>query len=180
MRQNPIFTIGHSDRDVAIFIEMLRAEQVQKVIDVRSFPRSRSNPQYNFDVLPSTLKDVQIGYEHWADLGGRRTKQQEKNYDINALWRNRSFHNYADYALTPQFQTVVAELIVAAMSARLTLMCSEAVWWRCHRRIITDYLLSRNVQVFHIMDVGRSVPAAITPGSKVLIDGSIHYPVVST
>ena len=124
------------------------------------------------------IADYQIisQVEHWPDLGGRRKKQHSENDDVNGLWRNRSFHNYADYALTLQFQDSLAALISDAMSCRMALMCSEAVWWRCHRRIISDYLLSRDLQVLHIMGVGKAVPAMMTPGSRVLADGSIHYP----
>ncbi|MAS14443.1 MAG: DNA repair protein [Nitratireductor sp.] len=162
-----VFTIGHSNRSLECFVEMLRSAAVELVVDVRTFPRSRTNPQFNIDTLAEDLAPFQIGYEHWPALGGRRRKQPDVPDDQNGLWRNRSFHNYADYALSDTFQSAIADLMALAGRRRPALMCSEAVWWRCHRRIITDYLLAHSVPVLHIMDVNKISEAKLTAGAAV-------------
>src|SRR5690625_4961828 len=122
---------------------MLRAARIALLVDVRSFPRSRSNPHFNYDRLPASLAPLQIGYRHCGALGGRRPKQPEVDETLNAFWRVQAFHNYADYALGPEFGAALEEVIRLGRERRLALMCAEALWWRCHRRIITDYLLLR-------------------------------------
>ena len=168
-------TIGHSNHSLDTFIAMVRSACVDAIVDVRSFPRSRTNPQFNIDTLPDELELYQIGYSHWPDLGGRRNKQDVVPPEVNALWRNRSFHNYADYALTAWFRAALDRLIAFSSHKSPALMCSEAVWWRCHRRIITDYLIARNVEVLHIMGEGKVSAAKLTPGASVDEDGSIRY-----
>ena len=171
-----IFTVGHSNHSFETFIAMIRAARADAVIDVRSFPRSKSNPQFNIDTLAHALSLHQIEYGHWPDLGGRRNRQANVPTDTNGLWNNRSFHNYADYALTTQFQSDLDRLIAFASHRRAALMCSEAVWWRCHRRIITDYLISRDIEVRHIMGEGKISAAQLTPGASVGGDGLVRYP----
>lgn len=134
-------TIGHSSRNLDEFLDMLREAQVKLLVDVRSFPRSRTNPVFNIDSLPNDLADAQIGYRHSPALGGRRSKQSGIEETTNAMWRVRSFHNYADHALGDEFSEVFDGLLRLGRHQRVALMCSEAVWWRCHRRIIIDYLL---------------------------------------
>lgn len=134
-------TIGHSNRSLDEFIGMLREAEIGLLVDVRTFPRSRTTPAFNIDLLPNDLAAVQIGYRHCPALGGRRPKQGGVDSDLNALWRVQSFHNYADYALGEEFAGAFQKLLLLGQEKRLALMCSEAVWWRCHRRIITDYLL---------------------------------------
>ena len=131
---NTIFTIGHSTRTLAEFMSLLEEVQVDLVVDVRSIPRSRTNPQFNLDVLPEALAAAGIGYRHLLALGGRRHRSKSVMPSSNTLWRNSSFQNYADYAATNAF---------LARHKRCVIMCAEAVWWRCHRRIITDYVLSK-------------------------------------
>lgn len=155
---------------------MLQAASVGMVVDVRSFPRSRTNPQFNTEVLPETLAPLQMRYEHWPDLGGRRPKQPDVDDGINDFWNNRSFHNYADYALGPDFQNALEQLIATTAERRPALMCSEAVWWRCHRRIITDHLLARGFDVFHIMDRNKLVEASLTRGAVITKDRQVTYP----
>ena len=169
-------TIGHSNRTVEEFAEILRSAKVALVVDVRSFPRSRSNPDYNAETLPERLAAYQIGYRHLPALGGRRKLQPEVPDEMNAVWRNRSFHNYADYALSPEFRSALEELVDLGRSRRLAMMCSEAVWWRCHRRIIADHLLLNGHEVVHLMGIGREEPATPTPGARRAPDGSIVYP----
>lgn len=169
-------TIGHSNRSLEEFIEILRDAQIGAVADVRSFPRSRSNPAYNIDTLPAELSRWQIGYVHFPRLGGRRPKQPQVDEARNAFWRVRSFHNYADYALSDEFGTALGALQRLGKRANVAIMCSEAVWWRCHRRIITDYLLAVGDPVDHLMATGRTDAAQMTPGAHVTQTGKIVYP----
>jgi uncharacterized protein (DUF488 family) len=169
-------TIGHSNRGLDEFVGMLREVRVDLLIDVRSFPRSRGNPVFNIDRLPADLAKVQIGYRHCPALGGRRSKQPAIDPDLNAMWRVQSFHNYADYALSDEFAAAFAELIRLGHKQRLALMCAEAVWWRCHRRVITDYLLMNGHKVDHLMGPGRIDHAEPTPGAQKTQLGKVIYP----
>ena len=154
---------------------MLRAGPVALVVDVRSVPRSRTNPQYNFDVLPGELQQFQVAYERIAELGGLRGRSHDVPADVNGYWENQSFHNYADYALSDEFARGLDQLMAVASERRAAVMCAEAVWWRCHRRIIADYLLLRGREVIHLMGEGRSEPATMTPGAEER-DGKLVYP----
>lgn len=175
----PFVTIGHSNRDLDEFLAMLRDAQVATLVDVRAFPRSRTNPAFNIDRLPVALAAVQIGYRHSSSLGGRRPKQNDVDTALNAFWRVQSFHNYADYALSNSFASALEELIDLVHAGRIALMCSEVAWWRCHRRIITDYLLLNGHAVYHLMAPGRAEPAAPTAGAQRATDGKITYPGVT-
>ena len=169
-------TIGHSNRSLAEFVSMLQEARVDLLIDVRAFPRSRANAAFNIDRLPSDLARLQIGYRHFEALGGRRPKQKEVDGHLNALWQVQSFHNYADFALSDEFGTAFRELLRLGEDRRLSLMCSEAVWWRCHRRIITDYLLLNGHAVDHLMGPGHIEHAAPTQGAQRTADGKVVYP----
>ena len=171
---HPFFTIGHSTRPVTEFIDLLKGAQITLLIDVRSVPRSRTNPQYNRDILPETLARSAIGYEHVAALGGLRARQDVPP-DVNAFWQNQSFHNFADYALTPAFRSGLARLRALGHEGRCAIMCAEAVWWRCHRRIIADYLIAAGETVFHILSADRVEPARMTEAAKTCGDGSLMY-----
>ena len=173
---HPFFTIGHSTRPVNEFVDLLEATQIACVVDVRSVPRSRTNPQYNCDILPETLAQFQIGYEHIAALGGLRARSQDVPPDVNAFWQNQSFHNFADYALSEEFRAGLAQLRALGQDQRCAIMCSEAVWWQCHRRIIADYLIATGESVFHILAGQRIEPARITGAAQILSDGSLTYP----
>jgi uncharacterized protein (DUF488 family) len=163
----PIFTVGHSTRSIAEFCDLLRLGPADLVVDVRTIPRSRRNPQYNEDVLRDELAPYQIGYERIAELGGLRGRSAAVPPEVNAFWENESFHNYADYALSEQFADALAELIGLSSVRSCAIMCAEAVWWRCHRRIIADYLLARGRTVLHLMGKGRVEPAKLTPAAGV-------------
>ncbi|HLV84587.1 MAG TPA: DUF488 domain-containing protein [Devosia sp.] len=158
------------------FSDMLRAAQVALLVDVRTFPRSRANPAFNIDLLPDDLARVQIAYRHCPVLGGRRPRQRDIDDSLNGMWRVQSFHNYADYALGDEFAAAFADLVELGRDRRLALMCSEAVWWRCHRRIITDYLLLNGHAVSHLMAPGRADSAAATPGAQRTAQGKVIYP----
>ena len=172
----PFYTVGHSNRSLAGFVEILQAAKVQAVVDIRRMPGSRAHPHFNEDALSRSLAEFQIAYEHVAPLGGRRMKVGEARLETNAGWRNRSFHNYADYALSPAFGSGLERLIEIGRLRRCAMMCSEAVWWRCHRRIVADYLLARGEQVVHLMDRGRMEDARLTQGAVIRDDCSIIYP----
>src|SRR3954467_1233601 len=169
------YTIGHSTRSIAEFLELLRSVQVTLVADVRTVPRSRTNPQYNRESLPHALRQFGVNYEHIASLGGLRSATRDISPDVNAFWRNKSFHNYADYAMGPAFHEGLIYLTELGREQCCAIMCAEAVWWRCHRRIIADYLLIAGETVFHIMGDDRVEPARLTPGAVAAPDG-LHYP----
>jgi uncharacterized protein (DUF488 family) len=171
-----VFTIGHSTHPIGEFIGLLEPATVTLVVDVRAIPRSRTNPQFNSDSLPRSLAAANVGYLHLQALGGRRHHPHDAPPSPNQLWRNASFRNYADYAQTEPFRRGLAELEARAASERCAIMCAEALWWRCHRRIITDYLLADGFAVAHIMAAGKTEPATLTPGAKRLPDGQLVYP----
>jgi uncharacterized protein (DUF488 family) len=172
---HPFYTIGHSTRSIAEFVDLLRNAQVTLVVDVRTVPRSRTNPQYNRDALPHTLAQFQIGYEHIAALGGLRGVARDVPSSLNAFWQNKSFHNYADYALGSTFHDGLARLKELGRAQCCAIMCAEAVWWRCHRRIIADYLLADGETVFHILGPAKIEPARLTEAARP-ISGNLTYP----
>ena len=161
----PIYTVGHSTRNIERFVDLLRRGPVELLVDIRSTPRSRTHPQYNLDTLPEALAAYQIGHIRIAELGGRRPKSKTVPPEINAFWTNQSFHNYADYALSDVFHAGLAQLRALSSDRRCAVMCSEAVWWRCHRRFVADYLLAEGREVFHLMGDDRVEPAKMTPAA---------------
>jgi uncharacterized protein (DUF488 family) len=171
-----IYTIGHSTRSAQELIDLLKEAGVNLLVDVRTVPRSRYNPQFNTDVLPDTLAAAGIGYRHVPALGGLRHRPKGAPPSPNGLWQNQAFQAYADYALTAPFRAALTALRDLADEHKPAIMCAEAVWWRCHRRIITDYLLTGGVDVRHIMDHGKIDPASLTPGAEPRPEGTIVYP----
>jgi uncharacterized protein (DUF488 family) len=170
------FTIGHSTRSIEEFVGLLRSAGIRLLVDVRTVPRSRRNPQFNREILPTTLADFQIGYEHLAALGGLRGHKRDVSPAVNAFWQNQSFHNYADYAMTEQFRAGLDRLRYLGHQSPSAIMCAEAVWWHCHRRIIADYLMAADEIVFHIMGADRVERAEMTEGAKREPDGILTYP----
>jgi uncharacterized protein (DUF488 family) len=173
---HPFYTIGHGTRPVAEFVSLLQDVDVTLVADVRSVPRSRANPQYNCDALPLSLAACQIGYEHIAALGGLRSLNREVPAEVNAFWENQSFHNYADYAMSADFRAGLVRLRELALEHCCAVMCAETLWWRCHRRIIADYLLAAGGTVFHIMGTRRVEPASLNEAVRPLRLGVLSYP----
>jgi uncharacterized protein (DUF488 family) len=173
---NTFFTIGHSTRTFVEFVDLLRESGVGLVIDVRSMPRSRTNPQFNQETLSVSLAACQIGYGHISELGGLRGQSRGAAPSPNPYWRVRSFRNYADYALTASFAGGLARLRECGADRRCVVMCAETVWWRCHRRIIADYLLAAGEQVMHILGKSHVDGASLTPGAVVRNDGTVVYP----
>jgi len=171
-----VFTIGHSTRTIAEFVALLRQVSVEVIVDVRSIPRSRTNPQFNADVLPDSLAAAGMGYRHLSALGGRRHRGSDASASANTMWRNAAFRNYADYAATQAFRAGLEELEALARDHCCAVMCAEAVWWRCHRRIVADYLLADGISVAHIMGQDKIQPATSTPGVRLLHDRTLVYP----
>ncbi len=172
----PFFTIGHSTRSVTEFTGLLQQAGAAFVVDVRAFPRSRTNPQFNFDTLPASLAEWQVGYRHVVPLGGLRGHARNQDLSLNTYWKNLSFRNYADYAATEPFRIGLAELRELGRTQACAVMCAEAVWWRCHRRFIADYLLSQGERVFHIMGAGKVEPASLNPAAILQPSGTLVYP----
>lgn len=162
--QPVIFTIGHSTRRIKVFVRLLKAHGVQRVIDVRTIPRSGHNPQFNRDQLSPALHRARIHYEHMAGLGGLRHARPDS---INTGWRNASFRGYADYMQTPEFDENLRRCLDLAKRERVVLMCAEAVPWRCHRSLIADALLARGIAVNEIASCVRARPHVLTPWARV-------------
>ncbi len=169
-------TIGHSTRSLDELIELLVAAEATDVIDVRAFPRSRRHPQFNIETLSDALAAAGIGYRHMPALGGRRGSQPGVDASLNGYWENRSFHNFADYALSAAFKDALAEVRAMARQRRPVLMCAEALWQSCHRRLITDHLLAAGENVAHIIGRGRIEPAVLNPAAVVGPAGRVTYP----
>ena len=172
----PIFTIGHSTRTLADFVALLWQVDVKLLVDVRSIPRSRMVPQFDEDTLPEALAADGIRYRHLASLGGRRGHRKGAPPSLNTQWRVAAFRNYADYAETDEFRAGLAGLHTIARDERCAIMCAEALWWRCHRRIITDYLLAGGTCVEHIVGRSQVIPGTLTPDARVMADGTLRYP----
>jgi uncharacterized protein (DUF488 family) len=170
------YTIGHSTRSVAEFVDLLRPHGIKLVVDVRTIPRSRTNPQYNAAEFAEALSEFQIGYEYVSALGGLRGRRRDLPADVNAFWENQSFHNYADYATSGEFRSGLARLRELGHAATCATMCAEAVWWRCHRRIIADYLIAAGETVFHILGANHVNPARLTEGAVLGAGGTLSYP----
>jgi len=173
--RQPFFTVGHSNRSFDELIALVRPNAIEAIVDVRKFPMSRAHPQFNGENLAPALAQHRIGYRHIETLGGRRGRSKGVAPDTNGFWENQSFHNYADYAMTPEFRAALDGLVALGREKRCAIMCSEAVWWRCHRRIITDYLLAAGEDVFHIVSGDVPEPARITP-EAVARGGHLEYP----
>lgn len=170
-----LFTVGHSNRSLDALVAMLREHAVRCLVDIRRFPRSRTHPQFNGDALTLTLP-ADIRYAYLQVLGGRRGKSDVEPAR-NAGWQVKAFHHYADYALSSEFRAGLGELLAQAAAERCAIMCAEAVWWRCHRRIVTDYALARGVAVTHLLGVGKAEPAKLTPFARVEGD-DVFYPAI--
>lgn len=167
-----ILTIGHSTRPLDEFIALLKAHQVTLLVDVRTIPRSRHNPQFNKESLPDSLEKAGIGYIHMRGLGGLRHAKPDS---VNAGWRNLSFRGYADYMQTPEFENRIDELIALAREHRIAVMCAEAVPWRCHRSLIGDALTVRGIRVEDIMSLTQSRAHTLTPFANVR-GSTVTYP----
>lgn len=170
-----LFTVGHSTRPLAEFIAILASAGVDAVVDVRKLPGSRRYPHFDAEPLADALAAGGIGFRRAEALTGRRPVSVDVPPAVNGLWRNQSFHNYADHALGESFRQALGQVLAEAAERRVAVMCSEAVWWRCHRRIIADHALAAGAPVAHLMGVERVVPATLTDGA-VAERGRVTYP----
>ncbi|MGA8873771.1 MAG: DUF488 domain-containing protein [Candidatus Acidiferrales bacterium] len=160
-----VFTIGHSTRPIDEFLDLLRAHAIRQLLDIRTIPKSRRNPQFNTDSLAASLASAGIGYLHMKDLGGLRHPARDS---INLGWRNASFRGFADYMQTPQFAAALAQAIQLAKETSPTvLMCAEAVPWRCHRSLVADALVVRGIRVLEIISAAEPKEHALTPFAHV-------------
>ena len=159
-----IFTVGHSTRSIAEFTSLLKAHQISRVVDVRTIPRSRHNPQFNTESLADALKQVGVAYTHAPGLGGLRHATRTSP---NAGWRNSSFRGFADYMQTAPFETALEKLIQFGARDRTAILCAEAVPWRCHRSLIADALLVRGIPAHHIFSETQCKPHTLTPFARV-------------
>ncbi len=167
-----IFTIGHSTRSLPEFVELLRAHGVQHLVDVRTVPRSRHNPQFNRDALPEALRREGIAYTHMPELGGLRHARKDSP---NTGWRNASFRGFADHMGTEEFDAGLTKLMELGEREAVVIMCAEAVPWRCHRSLISDALVARGVEVAHITGRGRAAPHSLTSFARAE-GGRVTYP----
>ena len=167
-----IWTIGHSTRTIDEFISLLKENDIKLLVDVRTWPGSKRYPQFNKEALAESLSSHGIRYEHFPELGGRQKPNPDSR---NTAWRNASFRGYADYMETEQFQKGIQRLLdVAAEAGPTAIMCAEAVWWRCHRSLISDYLKVRGIEVMHILDANKIEPHPYTSAARI-VDGELSY-----
>ena len=167
-----IWTIGHSTRGIDEFISLLKENLIKLLVDVRAWPGSKRYPHFNKDALAESLNAHGIRYEHFPELGGKRKSKPDSR---NTAWRNASFRGYADYMETEQFQKGIERLLdVAAEAGPPAIMCAEAVWWRCHRSLIADYLKARGVEVLHVLAANKVEPHPYTSAARI-VDGALSY-----
>ena len=184
-----IWTIGHSTRTIDEFISLLKENEIKLLADVRAWPGSKRYPQFNKDALAESLNAHGIRYEHFPELGGKRKSKPDSR---NTAWRNASFRGYADYMETEQFQKGIERLLAVARSDGLgsrrserdgweavtpcatAIMCAEAVWWRCHRSLIADYLKARGVEVLHVLGANKVEPHPYTSAARI-VNGELSY-----
>ena len=169
--QISLWTIGHSTLSIEDFINRLMSFEIQLLADVRSFPGSRRFPHFNQETLSVSLLDAGIRYEHFSELGGRRRARPDS---LNIAWRNESFRGYADYMETNEFREGIDRLLEIASTHRTAIMCSEAVWWRCHRSLISDYLKVKGIEVNHIMSIGKAESHPFTSAARI-VNGELSY-----
>jgi uncharacterized protein (DUF488 family) len=166
-----VWTIGHSTRSIEQFISLLESFDIRMVVDVRHFPGSRRYPHFNKDILQQSLSAHKIGYKHLPDLGGRRKPLPDS---INTAWRHSAFRGYADHMQTQEFSHALKELESISMHQPTAYMCSEAVWWSCHRSLISDVLKLKGWMVWHIMDTAKATEHPYTKPARI-VDGKLLY-----
>lgn len=167
-----IWTIGHSTRTIDEFSALLKENEIKLLADVRAFPGSKRYPQFNKEALAKSLNAHGIRYEHFPELGGKRKSKADSR---NTAWRNASFRGYADYMETEQFQKGIERLLDPVAEVGPTaIMCAEAVWWRCHRSLISDYLKARGVEVLHILAANKVEPHPYTSAARI-VNGRLNY-----
>lgn len=166
-----LWTIGHSTRPIDEFLALLQEHGIGTLADVRRFPGSRRHPHFGQDALAASLNGAGVRYEHFPELGGRRKPRKDSP---NAAWRHAAFRGYADYMMTAEFEDGIARLLTVAAGARTAVMCAEAVWWQCHRGLISDYLKAAGHDVIHIQGPNRSEQHPFTSAARI-VNGSLTY-----
>ena len=171
LETHTIYSIGHSTRSLDEFLNMLRSFDIKILTDIRSLPGSRRFPQYNMKNLKTSLEEIGVQYIHLAELGGRRKVKKDSK---NNLWNNDSFRGYADYMETEEFENAIVKLEHIALEQPTAYMCAEAVWWRCHRSMVSDYLKAKGWAVLHIMATGKVQEHKYTSPARI-VDGNVFY-----
>ena len=166
-----VWTFGHSTRPIDEFVAALQSFGISALVDVRTYPGSRRYPQFNKPALAASLAEVEIEYHHSPELGGRRRAKPDS---INMAWRNEMFRGYADYMESEEFRQGVDRLLVLARERRTAIMCAEAVWWKCHRSLIADYLKAKGVTVLHIVGEGKAEEHPFTSAARI-VNGELSY-----
>jgi len=171
-RSDPtIWTVGHSTRSIEEFNQILITHEIKTLVDVRTFPGSRRYPQFNKEQLSNSVQEIGVNYVHLPELGGRRKSRPDSK---NTAWNNEGFRGYADHMETPEFRKGIEALLGLSRESRTAVMCAEAVWWRCHRSLISDFLKSQGVKVVHIIDEKKSEEHPYTPVARI-VDGELTY-----
>ena len=171
MKEKSIWTIGHSTRQLDELVELLKSFSIQHIADIRNYPGSKRYPHFNKEALEISLPKNDIAYTHLKELGGRRKPIPGS---VNTAWRNEAFRGYADYMETDDFKKAIEKLEIIALKDSTAYMCSEAVWWSCHRSLVSDYLKIRGWKVWHIMNTGKALEHPYTKPARV-INGQLHY-----
>ena len=166
-----LWTIGHSTRSAEDFIVLLKENEIKLLADVRRFPGSRRYPHFNREKLEPFLKKHAVDYVHFEDLGGRRTPRKDSP---NTAWRNEAFRGYADYMMIPDFAAAMKRLLDLALERRIAVMCAEALWWQCHRALISDYAKARDVKVWHILGPGKLEEHPYTSAARI-VESQLSY-----
>ena len=167
----PIYTIGHSIHPIEGFLDLLGKHRIEGLADIRLIPKSRRYPHFGLERLSGALERRGVAYRHFPGLGGRRRPRPDS---INTAWRVEAFRGYADYMSTPAFQAAVESLLAFASGARTAVMCAEAVWWQCHRRLLADYLLVRGIPVLHVLSTAPPKPHELSDFARI-VDGELVY-----
>ena len=167
-----IYTVGHSTHSVDAFLSLLRSHGIQQIADVRLIPKSARHPHFGQDIFPGVLSTHEISYAHFRDLGGRRRPRPDS---VNTAWRVDAFRGYADHMQSETFQTALQALLSFAAAGRTAVMCAEAVWWQCHRRLLADFLVVRGIPVLHVLPNGPAKPHELSEFARVGQD-NVTYP----
>jgi uncharacterized protein (DUF488 family) len=173
MPTSRVWTIGHSTRTADEFVSLLRSQEIDRLADIRTIPQSRRHPHFGRDALSARLVGESIQYRHFKDLGGLRKPRADS---ANGAWKNQAFRGYADHMQTPEFAAAVDELLAFGDGGRVAVMCAEAVWWRCHRMLLSDALVARNIDVQHILGATSVQPHRLTPFAQIQDSRHVRYP----
>jgi uncharacterized protein (DUF488 family) len=173
MPTSRVWTIGHSTRTADEFISLLRPQEIDRLADIRTIPQSRRHPHFGRDALSARLAAEGVQYRHFKDLGGLRKPRADS---VNGAWKNQAFRGYADHMETAEFAASVDELLAFGAGGRVAVMCAEAVWWRCHRMLLSDALVARAIDVQHILGAASVQPHRLTPFAQIQDGGHVRYP----